>query len=288
MSDKSLPTLFIPHGAGPCFFMEWKPAGTWDRMAAWLSGMEAHVGTRPKAVVVVSAHWEAPAFTVNAARAPRLLYDYTGFPAHTYRLTWPAPGSPMLAGRIRSLLREAGLEAKEECRRGLDHGVFIPLKVAFPGADLPVVQVSLKRGLDPEVHLALGRALAPLRREGVLILGSGMSFHNMGRFRPEGSPVDMDSRRFDAWLEETVALSQRERDLRLSRWTEAPGARAAHPREEHLLPLHVVAGAAGDDTGELVFRDEIMGSVQSAFRFGGQGATDESVEIRNYSDTSRH
>lgn len=268
MSATEFPTLFVPHGAGPCFFMEWKPADTWQRMEAWLRGMVDWAGARPAAIVVVTGHWEAPAFTVNSAPRPGLIYDYQGFPDHTYRLEWPAAGSPELAARIRDLLAAQGIENREDPARGLDHGVFIPLKLAFPEADIPVVQVSLRQDLDPAAHLALGRALAPLRREGVLIVGSGMSYHNMRRFRFEGGPADPDSEHFDDWLAETVATEASERARRLIDWADAPGARDAHPREEHLLPLHVVAGAAAADLGERVFQDTVMGSIQSAFRFG--------------------
>ena len=268
----TLPTVFLPHGAGPCFFMDWPPAGTWDRMGGWLRGLVDHVGARPRALVVVSAHWEAPAFTVNAQAAPALLYDYSGFPEHTYRLAWPAPGAPDLAARIRALLTGAGIDSGEEHRRGLDHGVFIPLKLAFPDADVPVVQLSLKAGLDPAAHLALGHALAPLRDDGVLIVGSGMTFHNMRRFKAAGAGVDADSQRFDAWLAQTVALPRAERERYLIDWAQAPGGRASHPREEHLLPLHVVAGAAGDDAGAQSLADTVLGSVQSAYLFGARAA----------------
>ena len=263
-----LPTVFVPHGAGPCFFMDWQPAGTWDHMAAWLRGLIAQVGGKPRAIVVVSAHWEATEFSVNTQAAPGLLFDYGGFPPHTYELTWPAPGAPTVAARIRELLAGVGIASTEEQARGLDHGVFIPLKVALPDADVPVVQVSLRRGLDPETHLAMGRALAPLRDEGVLIVGSGMSFHNMRRLLAGGPGVDADSLLFDRWLAETVALPRTERDARLLRWADAPGGRTSHPREEHLLPLHVVAGAAAEDAGARVLEDRVMGSAQSAFLFG--------------------
>jgi aromatic ring-opening dioxygenase catalytic subunit (LigB family) len=263
-----LPTLFLPHGAGPCFFMDWQPAGTWARMETLLRDVADHAGARPGAVVVISAHWEAPLFAVNAATAPGLLYDYSGFPAHTYRIAWPVPGSPALAGRIAGLLREHGLEHQRVTGRGLDHGVFVPMKLAFPEADLPVVQVSLRSDLDPAAHLELGRALAPLRDEGVLIVGSGMSFHNMHRFRFGGGPADADSQRFDAWLLDTLTGDPADREAALAGWASAPAARAAHPREEHLLPLHVAAGAAAGEPGERLLRDEVLGSVQSAFRFG--------------------
>lgn len=269
MNTRLMPTVFLPHGAGPCFFMDWQPADTWDRMGGWLRGLTAQLDVAPTSILVVSAHWEALEFTVNAQSAPSLLFDYSGFPEHTYRLTWPAAGSPALAARVRELLGDANIASAKDHQRGLDHGVFIPMKLAFPEADVPVVQLSLRRGLDPAEHLALGRALAPLRSEGVLIIGSGMSFHNMQRFRRDGGDgVDADSQRFDAWLAETVSLPRVEREMRLVNWAQAPGGRESHPREEHLLPLHVIAGAAGDDAGHKAFEDRVLGSVQSAYLFG--------------------
>jgi aromatic ring-opening dioxygenase catalytic subunit (LigB family) len=267
MSTPRLPTYFIPHGAGPCFFMDWDPPDTWNAMRNWLIHLLEDVRSRPKALLVVSGHWEAPRFTINTAEKPSLMFDYSGFPPHTYELAWPAPGSPSLAIRVGQLLSEQGIEYAE-AKRDLDHGVFIPLKVAVPEADIPVVQLSLQRGLDPAAHLALGRALAPLRDEGVLIIGSGMSFHNMRRFQfGKSQGVDADSVRFNEWLKETVAMQPTERKQRLIRWAEAPGGRESHPREEHLLPLHVVAGAALDDAGEQFFQDTVMGTLQGAFRF---------------------
>jgi len=272
MTATALPTLFVPHGAGPCFFMDWNPPGMWNRMEAWLRGVVKVAGAKPREILIVTGHWEEDAFTVNAQRSPGLLYDYSGFPEHTYRLTWPAPGSPELAARVQQLLAGAGFPAAADHARGLDHGVFIPMKLAFPDADVPVVQLSLRAGLDPAEHLAAGSALAPLRRDGVLIIGSGMSFHNMDRLmrnlRNGATDIDPDSERFDAWLAEAVVLPRAQREKQLSQWIEAPGGRASHPREEHLLPLHVVAGAAGEDPGERVFQDRVLGSVQSAFRFG--------------------
>ncbi|MCK8515839.1 dioxygenase [Methylonatrum kenyense] len=269
MTTQDLPVLFVPHGAGPCFFMDWEPPGTWARMEQWLRSVPELVGVRPRALLVVSGHWEAPVFTLNAQRQPPLLYDYGGFPPHTYELQYPAAGSPALAARVESLLGEPGMDVALEHERGLDHGVFIPLKVMYPDADVPVVQLSLKRGLDPADHLAMGRALAPLRREGVLIIGSGMSYHNMQRFRFDDAELDPDSVAFDAWLRDTVPLPAAEREQRLAAWVRAPGGRAAHPREEHLLPLHVAAGAANQDTGRQAFQDRVLGSVQSAYIFGG-------------------
>ncbi|MDZ7810027.1 MAG: class III extradiol ring-cleavage dioxygenase [Arhodomonas sp.] len=264
----AVPTHFIPHGGGPCFFMEWDPPDAWDRMEAWLRGLLEQLPRRPSAVVVVSAHREASAFTVNAQAAPPLLFDYYGFPAHTYELTWPAAGEPELAERVRELLADGGLPEAVERERGLDHGVFIPFKLIDPEADIPVVELSLRAGLDPAEHIAAGRALQALREEGVWLVGSGMSFHNMRRFHWDNSGLDADSVGFDEWLGDAVTAPAAERERRLVAWADAPGGRASHPREEHLLPLHVVAGAGGEDAGAVVFQDRVLGSAQSAFRFG--------------------
>ncbi|HEV2532350.1 class III extradiol ring-cleavage dioxygenase [Phenylobacterium sp.] len=263
----TLPTLFIPHGAGPCFFMEWTrgPKDDWDRTAAWLKGLIAGLPERPKAILVVSGHWEEDAFTVSSADHPPLIYDYYGFPEHTYRLAFDAPGAPALAGRIKDLIEAAGLPARADAARGYDHGVFVPLKLVTPEADIPVVQLSLKSDLDPEAHLAVGRALAPLRDEGVLIVGSGMSWHNMGGFTPA---FTAKSQAFDAWLGEAMADPAR-RDDAIRHWDEAPYAREAHPREEHLAPLFVAAGAAEGEPGRVAFRDQVMDVVVSGFEFGG-------------------
>jgi aromatic ring-opening dioxygenase catalytic subunit (LigB family) len=176
------PTLFIPHGAGPCFFMDWKPSHTWDQMAAYLSGTADTLPERPSAIVLVSGHWRTDDFSVTSGSHPDLIYDYSGFPASTYALQYPAVGSPALAERIVALLSTAGLNAARNAERGFDHGMFIPLKLMFPDADIPVVQLSLRRDLDPAAHITAGKALSTLRGEGVLIVGSGMSFHNMRAF----------------------------------------------------------------------------------------------------------
>lgn len=262
------PAIYIPHGGGPCFFMDWTmgPADTWDRTAAWLRALVAELPERPKAIAVVSAHWEEPVVTVQSGAAPPMLYDYSGFPAHTYELQWPAPGAPWLADRVVELLRAASIPVAANDQRGFDHGVFVPLMLSVPDADIPTMQISLKRGLDATFHLALGRALAPLRAEGVLLIGSGMSYHNFGGFmRPQGA---RDSAAFDAWIEQTARAPAAERDARLTRWAEAPAGKASHAREEHLIPLHVMAGAAGDDVGSVIFRDNVMGVTVSAVQFG--------------------
>jgi aromatic ring-opening dioxygenase catalytic subunit (LigB family) len=270
-----LPTIFIPHGGGPCFFMDWEPADTWQRMAEYLRSVPAEVGSPPKALVVISGHWEEPVVTIQNNPAPPLLYDYDGFPPSTYEIKFPAPGAPEISARVAALLGAAGIAWKYDHHRGFDHGVFIPLKVAFPQANVPIVQVSLLASLDAAEHIRIGRALAPLRDEGVLILGSGMTYHNMRtlmagmRGGANGRAADEGSLRFDNWLEDVLTKEPPEaRATALAAWDKAPAARAAHPREEHLLPLHVVVGAAGNDPGQRTLKDVVMGAVESAFRFG--------------------
>lgn len=262
-----LPTLYIPHGGGPCFFMDWNPPDTWDRMAAWLRGLAADIGERPRAVLLISGHWEEPRVAVNTQAAPPLLFDYYGFPPHTYQLRYPAPGDPALAARVQELLAGGGVPTRAETERGLDHGVFVPFMLIYPQADVPIVQISLHASLDAAAHLALGALLEPLRDEGVLIVGSGMSYHNMRGLMGAGNP-GADSERFDTWLDAACTAAPAERTRLLTNWQQAPAARASHPREEHLLPLMVVAGAGGNDAGRRVFHDRVMGATVSAFAFG--------------------
>lgn len=266
--DAPLPTLYLPHGGGPCFFMEWPAglAGAWDPLAAWLRGLAASLPSAPKAIVVVSAHWEAPRPTVTARPDPPLIYDYSGFPPHTYELRYAAPGAPAIAARVQSLLRAAGIPAAADEQRGFDHGVFVPFLLVAPNADIPIVQLSLVDDLDAAAHIAIGRALEPLRHEGVLLVGSGMSYHNLGAFmRPGASP---GAEPFDNWLHETLTADAGARQARLAAWDQAPGARLAHPREEHLLPLMVAAGAAPSDPGVRTFHDRIWGTPISGYQFG--------------------
>ncbi len=267
MPAERQPAICIPHGGGPCFFMDWTwgPADTWQATQRFLEGLAATLPGAPKAILVVSGHWEEPAFTAGSTVSPELIFDYSGFPEQTYRLTWPAPGDPELAARVAALLGKAGLPAALSPSRGFDHGVFVPLKVAFPEARIPAVQLSLAASLDPALHLAAGRALAPLRDECVLIVGSGMSFHNLrGYFRPE---TQERARAFDVWLTRAVESPAAERDALLTGWREAPFAAYAHPREEHLIPLMVAAGAGGEAAGTRIFGDEPMGAAISAYRF---------------------
>jgi aromatic ring-opening dioxygenase catalytic subunit (LigB family) len=243
----------------------WGPADTWHRTQLFLEGLAQTLPETPKAIVVVSAHWEEIAFTASSAASPELIFDYSGFPEHTYRLTWPAPGEPALAERVAELLKNARLPTAVSNSRGFDHGVFVPLKVVFPEARIPVVSLSLAASLDPALHLAAGRALAPLRDEGVLIVGSGMSFHNLrGYFQPQ---TQERASAFDAWLTRAVESPTAKRDALLTGWREAPYAAYAHPREEHLIPLMVAAGAGSGAPGTRIFSDEPMGAAISAYSF---------------------
>jgi len=265
--DARQPVVYLPHGGGPWPFVEMGlNQQEVQRLTAYLTTLPQAPARPPRALLVISAHWEEPVWTVMTGARPPLLFDYYGFPPASYELTWPAPGDPALAERVRGLLAQGGLPTGTDAARGFDHGTFVPLKLAFPEAQIPTVQLSLKKGLDPEEHLAMGRLLAPLRDEGVFIVGSGMSFHNMRAF---GDPRAKGlSEPFDQWLNATALLPAAERDRRLGAWAEAPGARLSHPREEHLLPLMVIAGAAGSDLGKSAFQGSMMGAQISALQFG--------------------
>jgi aromatic ring-opening dioxygenase catalytic subunit (LigB family) len=266
------PALFIPHGGGPCFFMD--PAdpqhphsdAMWQPMQDYLAGLIADLPERPRVILLVSGHWETPGFTVHDGSQPPLLFDYFGFPPHTYQLRWDAPGAPALADRAAELLEQAGFPTARESERGWDHGVFIPMKVALPDADIPVAQLSLRRDLDPAAHIAAGRALAPLRDEGVLIVGSGMSFHNL---RVRGVMATAPSREWDDALRDAVTdPDPARRAARVAAWDHLPHARFAHPREEHLLPLMVALGAGGEDAAICAHRSTVLGWTVSGYRFG--------------------
>jgi aromatic ring-opening dioxygenase catalytic subunit (LigB family) len=243
--------------------------GAYDRLEASLTDMPQQIGMTPKAVLVISGHWEERDFTVMSSANPAMIYDYSGFPEHTYLIKYAAPGSPRIAERVRALIEGAGLSAHLDPRRGYDHRTFAPLAVIYPDADVPVLQLSLRRGYDPKDHIAVGRALAPLRDEGVLILGSGLSYHNLREFGPAAR---QPSAAFDDWLQQTLAaVSPAERVARLAEWEAAPAARKAHPQEDHLLPLMVVLGAAGNDKAVCVYHeDNFFGGIAvSSFMFGG-------------------
>lgn len=262
-----MPVAFVPHGGGPWPFVDLglDPAEH-AALSEYLRSLRTLPRRPPRALLVLSAHWEEAVPTVMTAERPPLLFDYHGFPATAYQLTWPAPGAPWLAARVQALLRAAGIPSRPDATRGFDHGTFVPLLLSYPDADVPTIQLSLKQGLNPAEHLAIGRALAPLRDEGVFILGSGMSFHNLRLFRDPRAPRIAED--FDAWLRAAVTAPATQRNALLTQWALGPSATLAHPRAEHLLPLLVIAGAAGDDRGVTAYGGTSWGVRLSAYHFG--------------------
>ena len=262
-----LPTYFISHGGGP---WPWVPQmrAAMRVLEASLADMPRQIGVTPKAVLMVSGHWEEDGFNVMTSAKPSMLYDYSGFPEHTYHVVYGAPGAPDIALRTHQLITAAGLPSALDSNRGFDHGVFAPLEAMYPKADVPVFQVSMRANYSPAEHLALGRALEPLRDEGVLIVGSGLSYHNLRAFGPQAKAP---SAAFDQWLQESLLHSTPEqRYARLMEWAKAPAARQAHPQEDHLIPLMVAVGAARDEAASCVYHEENVsgGVVASSFRFG--------------------
>lgn len=261
-----LPTYFISHGGGP---WPWVPA--WRRrfgkLEKSLVEIPREISEKPRAALVVSGHWEEPHFAVMGASRPGMVYDYYGFPAEDYRIVYPAPGAPEIAMRTADLIRAAGLPAQIDDRRGFDHGAFVPLFVLYPDADIPAFQLSLQSGYDPLTHIELGRALAPLREEGVLIIGSGLSYHNLGLF---GDGAQEPSEAFDHWLADVLASPPDKRTSALVSWEQAPYARVCHPKEDHLAPLFVALGAAEREPATRVYHEQgIFGGVTaSSYRFG--------------------
>jgi aromatic ring-opening dioxygenase catalytic subunit (LigB family) len=261
-----LPTYFISHGGGP---WPWLPdmRKMLAKLETSLADIPSQIGRKPKAILMISGHWEQPDFAVMASPAPPMVYDYFGFPPFTYQIKYGAPGSPEIAARVKGLLDKAGLPAHLDSGQGFDHGVFAPMQIMYPQADVPTLQVSLKHGYDPEQHLALGRALAPLRDEDVLIVGSGLSYHNLRRMGAAGREP---SAQFDAWLDKAVNSAPTERTKLLLHWEQAPAARIAHQEEDHLIPLMVAVGAAEQDKATRIYYDtDVYGGITaSSYRFG--------------------
>lgn len=247
MTRSLMPVVFVPHGGGP---MPLLGDANHRELAEFLRSLAATL-PRPKAIVVVTAHWEGEVASITHSPAPGMMYDYYGFPPESYEFKYPAPGNPALAEQIHQLAQAQSIAARLDSQRAYDHGTFVPLMLMYPAADIPVVQLSLLASLDPGAHIAIGKALAPLREQGVLIVGSGMSFHNMRAFFSNDPAIKGKSETFDNWLKETLTapqLSAPEREARLRNWAAAPEGRFCHPREEHILPLHVCWGAASQDS----------------------------------------
>lgn len=250
---KKLPTLFISHGGGPWSLMSGDYRKKHEVLEKFLKTFPRTLYRKPSAILVVTAHWEAEKFLVSSNPKPPMIYDYSGFPEHTYKFEYKAPGGPAIANEIYQLFTEAGIDASLDSTRGLDHGTFVPLSVMYPDGDIPIIQLSVRADFDPAAHIAAGRALAPLRDAGVLIVGSGLSYHNpllYGEIARESSAI------FDDWLQTTITRSTPPKRVEnLIRWSDAPLARTAHPREEHLLPLFVVIGAAEFESGQCCYQE---------------------------------
>lgn len=261
-----MPTYFISHGGGPWPWMpDWR--AMFVNLEASFVQLVQDLPERPQAILMISGHWEDGSFAVMSGPKPPMVYDYQGFPPHTFQISYPAPGAPALAARTAELIRAAGLPARLDPDQGYDHGTFVPAYVMYPQADMPLFQVSLRQGYSPAEHVALGRALAPLRDEGVLILGSGLSYHNLARLGPGAKEP---SEAFDAWLAATMALPAAKRTDRLVHWEQAPYARVCHREEDHLVPLFAALGAAEGEVATRVYHDKGLfgGVTASSYRFG--------------------
>jgi len=237
--SKATDVLFVSHGGGPMPLLG--DPGHQD-MVDRLTELAADL-RKPSAILVISAHWEEAIPTITSGTTPSLIYDYYGFPSEAYKIEYPCPGEPVLAQQVAQALDQAGIQARLDDQRGLDHGAFVPLKLMYPEATIPCIQLSLVDTLDASTHLAIGRALQALDYDNLLVLGSGFSFHNMRAFFAAPTPeIQARNLAFEDWLEQTCgdsSLSEPERAKRLADWEQAPHARFSHPREEHLLPLHV-------------------------------------------------
>ena len=259
--------IYISHGGGPLPILGDK---SHKAMVQFMQHLPSKFG-KPDTIIVISAHWEESVATVLGSSNPVMFYDYYGFPDEAYNITYPAPGDFELASRVVHILKEKRIGWRIDDKRGFDHGLFIPLKLMYPEADIPTIQLSLVRGLEPVVHIEMGKALNELMSENILVIGSGFSFHNMGAFSRDGNiSKDQANDLFQEWLIETCTapLTQEEREKRLIHWEEAPAARYCHPREEHLLPLHVCVGIAGENSqAEKIFDDYILGKRAVAFQW---------------------
>ncbi len=258
--------LFIPHGGGPLPLLN---EAMFHAMNEFLRKIPDMI-QKPEAIIVISAHWEESTISITASQNPPMYYDYTGFPAESYELQYSAPGHPELANRVSALLSKQGIDSRLDDERGFDHGVFIPLLMMYPEADIPCIQISLSSSLDAEFHIQVGRALASLKNDNLLILGSGYSFHNMAAMMgAKDALANEKNQQFEAWLAQTCSdpnLSDAEREHRLSNWENAPHARYCHPREEHLLPLQVCYGLGGS-VAETVFQESVAGFVTSGYQW---------------------
>ena len=269
IKDKTMsrfPTYFISHGGGPWPWVpEWR--ARFRNLEKSLISIAREQEQTPGAVLVISGHWEEAGFNVLASDHPSMLYDYFGFPDETYKLIYPAPGSSEFAHKTTQLLHAAGCPSQLDDQRGFDHGAFVPLFVMYPRANVPVYQMSLQRGYNPQAHISAGRAIAPLRDDGVLIIGSGLSYHNLSLFGPGAREP---SEAFDHWLRKALFEESKARIKSVMEWEKAPFARLCHPQEDHLAPLFVALGAAENEPAHCIYQDEYLfgGVTASSYRFG--------------------
>lgn len=244
MNKKNLCVLFLSHGGGPLPLLGDKGH---EEMVEKLKYLSSKIN-KPSGIIVISAHWEEKITTITSAISPSLIYDYYGFPEESYHIKYPCPGEPFLAMQIEELLSKRGIKNKLDEQRGFDHGSFIPLKIMYPNADIPCIQLSLLKSLNPAEHIKIGTALSSIDYDNLLIIGSGFSFHNMRAFfEKETTDSKTMNEQFEQWLIDTCSnpdIEEVERVNRLENWEHAPYARYCHPREEHLLPLHVCYGVA--------------------------------------------
>jgi len=265
--SKATDVLFVSHGGGPMPLLG--DPGHQD-MVDRLTELAADL-RKPSAILVISAHWEEAIPTITSGTTPSLIYDYYGFPSEAYKIEYPCPGEPVLAQQVAQALDQAGIQARLDDQRGLDHGAFVPLKLMYPEAKIPCIQLSLVNTLDASTHLAIGRALQALDYDYLLVLGSGFSFHNMRAFFAAQTPeIQARNLAFEDWLEQTCgdsSLSEPERAKRLADWEQAPHARFCHPREEHLLPLHVCYGLANKASDRHIAAT-ILGKQSGMFYWG--------------------
>lgn len=264
-SNSSRPAvIYISHGGGPLPLLGEK---SHKEMVAGLEKI-ADILKKPSAIIVVSAHWEEDRPTLTSGAYPPLIYDYAGFPKEAYEISYSAPGNPQLANKVSAVLKNKGIEAKLDGKRGFDHGLFIPLKIMYPDANIPCIQLSLVKTLDPAEHLHIGKALAGLDEENLLVIGSGFSFHNLKAFfSPCTDKIQSMNESFEQWLIDTCSnheLKEEEREQRLIQWENAPAARFCHPREEHFIPLHVCCGLVQTQARQ-VFQWNVMGKKVSAY-----------------------
>ncbi|KAJ8319092.1 hypothetical protein KUTeg_004183 [Tegillarca granosa] len=272
--ETTQPVIFLSHGAGPSYYMSKSDNPIFagldkdSKAADFLRNLKSNAKLKlPRAVLVLSAHWEEPVCTVNTATNPSLYYDYGGFPQEMYKLQWPVPGAPEIARKVKDLLQSKGIRCNENNKRGLDHGVFVPLKLVFPEANIPVqriltvFQVSLLKNLKMSDHLAIGEALTDLTKEGILIIGSGFATHNGGR---PGNQVPDWALQFRKWLHDVFTnpnYTADERKNKLLSYSSEPSFSLAHMPCEHFLPLAMTCATAGYVAGKILYSEFVMQSL---------------------------